>query len=122
MFFEYPIPGDQGLNFEFAFYNYNFGDNHPSTGNGFFADLGYRIGQWQPVVSYEYFAGSSNAAAPDDARIWTAGLNWWINKTTTNLKIEFQHLRRGLLTGPQGTPTAGNQNQKIVTLAGQMFF
>jgi hypothetical protein len=122
VFLEYPFPGDQAINAQVAFYNYSFGDNHPSTGNGFFADLAYRIGQWQPVVSYEFFSGNSSPAVPDDARIWTAGLNWWINKTTTNLKIEFQHLRRGALTSPSGTPTPGNQNQKIVTLAGQLFF
>ena len=122
VFLEYPFPGDQAINAQFAFYNYSFGDFHPSTGNGFFADLAYRIGQWQPVVSYEYFSGNSNPAVPDDARIWTAGLNWWINKTATNLKIEFQHMRRGALTSPSGTPLAGNQNQKIVTLAGQLFF
>ena len=122
VFLEYPFPGDQAINAQFAFYNYDFGDNHPSTGNGFFADLAYRIGQWQPVVSYEYFSASSSPAFPDDARIWTAGLNWWINKTATNLKIEFQHMRRGALTSPSGTPIAGNQNQKIITLAGQLFF
>jgi len=31
-------------------------------------------------------------------------------------------MRRGLLTAPNGTPTPGNQNQKIVTLAAQLFF
>jgi len=123
LFAEFPFPGNQALNFEFDFYNYSFGDNHPSTGNGFFSDLGYRFGQWQPVVSYEYFAGTSNeGVAADDVRIWTAGLNWWINKTAANLKLEFQHMRRGLLTAPNGTPSPGNQNQKIVTLAAQLFF
>ena len=122
---EYPLGNDTAVNAQFAFYNYDFGDGHPSTGNGFFSDLGYRYGQWQPVVSYEYFHGTSTLTAPtlpDDARIWTAGINWWINKTTANLKWEFQHVRRGLLSSPSGTVVATNQNQKIITLAGQLFF
>jgi len=125
VFLEYPFGNDTAVNFQFAFYNYDFGDGHPSTGNGFFSDLGYRYGQWQPVVSYEYFHGTSTLTAPtlpDDARIWTAGINWWINKTTANLKWEFQHVRRGLLSSPSGTVLATNQNQKIITLAGQLFF
>jgi hypothetical protein len=122
VFLEYPFPGDMAINSQFAFYNYNFGDFHPSTGNGFFADLAFRYGEWQPVVAYEFFNGSSNPAMPDDVRTWEVGLNWWINKTTTNLKIAFQQMRRGALNVPPGTPTAGNQNQKIVTLAAQLYF
>jgi len=122
VFLEYPFPGDMAVNAQVDYYNYDFGDNHPSTGNGFFADAAYRIGQWQPVVSYEFFAGSSSPAAPDDVRIWTVGLNWWINKTATNLKAEFQHLRRGKLDAAPGTTNALNTNQKIFTIAGQLFF
>ncbi len=122
IFLEYPLGNDTAVNCQLAGYNYDFGDHHPSTGNGFFADLAYRYGQWQPVVSYEYFHGTSDPVAPDDVRIWTAGLNWWINKTTTNLKWEFQHVRRGALTATSGSVAAADQNQKIITLAGQMFF
>lgn len=122
VFLEYPLGNDTGVNFLATGYNYDFGDRHPSTGNGFFVDLGYRYGQWQPIVSYEYFHGTSDPVAPDDVRIWTAGLNWWINKTTTNVKLEVQHVRRGALTAPSGSIAAANQNQKLVTIAGQMFF
>ncbi len=122
IFLEYPLGNDTAINFQVDGYNYDFGTRHPSTGNGFFADLAYRYGQWQPVVSYEYFHGTSDPVAPDDVRIWTAGLNWWINKATTNLKAEFQHVRRGRLTAASGSTLATDQNQKIITVAGQMFF
>ena len=71
-------------------------------------------------VELHLVAGGGEGVAPDDVRIWTAGLNWWINKTATNLKLEFQHMRRGLLSAPNGTPTPGNQNQKIVFTQGMI--
>ncbi len=117
-FLEWPMPGDQAVNANFSFYNYDFGTGHPSTGNGFFGDLAYRFGEIQPIVSYEYFAANTQPGG-DDVRIWTAGVNWWISKTTTNLKLEFQDFRRGNLAAPTGTP---GFNQKIVTLAGQLFW
>jgi hypothetical protein len=117
-FLEWPFPGDQAINGNFTFYNYDFGTGNQSTGNGFFADVGYRFGEFQPVVSYEYFAANTQPGQ-DDVRIWTAGLNWWISRTTYNLKLEFQDFRRGNLAAPTGTP---GQNQKIITLAGQLFW
>lgn len=121
-FLEYPFAGDMAINAQFDFYNYDFGPNHPSTGNGFFGDLSYRWGQWQPVVSYEYFKGSSNPVVPDDVRIITAGLNYYINKNVANLKAEYQLVRRGLLASGPGTVTPADVNQKIFTIAAQLFF
>jgi hypothetical protein len=123
VFLEYPTLPDQAINAAFAYYNYDFGTGNQSTGNGFYGDLAYRIGQWQPIFSYEYFDGDAHT---DDVRIWTAGINWWINKTATNLKLEFQDLRRGRLNEPTGTAApsgvAAPANQKLITLAAQLFW
>ncbi len=89
-------PGpDQEIIFQFDGYNYDFGDHNPNTGNGFFAELGYRYGQFQPQVSYEWFQGNDTPRTAD-ARIWTVGINWWFRRINS-LKLELSGSKTGNL-------------------------
>ena len=91
-------PGpDQELIAQADFYNYDFGDHNPNTGNGFFVEIGYRFGTLQPEASFEYF--SANETHTNDARIWTAGINWWYLRVNS-LKLEVGTSKLGTLANP----------------------
>ena len=102
-----PPATDQEIIFQVNYYNYDFGTGNGNTGNGFFAELGYRYGQFQPQVSYEYFAandpGPNASGAPfvrsADSRIWTAGINWWFRRINS-LKVEVAGMKLGSLNSP----------------------
>lgn len=104
-----PAP-DQEIIFQFDYYNYDFGNGNPNTGNGFFGDLGYRFGVFQPFVSYEYFSASDTHA--NDARIWTAGINWWF-KRLNSLKLSAEATKVGALAGA---------NVRSISAQWQLFF
>jgi hypothetical protein len=88
-------PGpDQEIIAQGTYYNYDFGDHNPNTGNGFFVEFGYRFGTFQPEASFEYF--SANDTHTNDARIWTAGINWWYRRINS-LKLEFGTSKLGTL-------------------------
>jgi hypothetical protein len=91
----FPLFPDHELIFQADGYNYDFGNGNPNTGNGFFIEAGYRIGQFQPQVSYEYF--SANDTHTNDARIWTAGINWWYRRINS-LKLEVAGVQGGNLS------------------------
>lgn len=108
-----PVFPDHELIAQVDFYNYDFGTGNPNTGNGFFAELGYRFGTIQPFVSYEYFSGSE-AVTNADARIVWAGVNWWFRRINS-LKFEFEVTRTGALI-------ATNTVIRSATVQWQLFF
>jgi hypothetical protein len=108
-----PLFPDHELIAQVTFYNYDFGPNNPNTGNGGFAELGYRFEQFQPFVSYEAFWGSeTNKTA--DARILWAGVNWWFRRINS-LKFEFEVTRTGSLVN-------NNTAVRSATIQWQLFF
>lgn len=117
-----PVFPDHELIAQVDYYNYDFGAGNPNTGNGFFAELGYRFGTIQPFVSYEYFSGSETAqpgqtpstATNADARIIWAGVNYWFRRINS-IKLEFEVTRTGSLV-------ASNTVIRSATLQWQLFF
>ncbi len=109
----WPLFPDHELIAQVAFYNYDFGTNNANTGNGGFAELGYRFEQFQPFVAYEAFWGSENNKGAD-ARIWWAGINWWYRRINS-LKFEFEITRTGYLTNNNTVVRSG-------TIQWQLFF
>jgi hypothetical protein len=86
-----------------------------TTGNGFFVELGYRFGTFQPEASFEYFSAndrSSTGIQQNDSRIWTGGINWWYRRVNS-LKLEFGTSKLGTLA----TPTV-----RSLTAQWQIFF
>jgi len=108
-----PLFPDHELIAQVAYYHYDFGTNNANTGNGGFAEVGYRWEQFQPFVSYEAFWGSeTNKLA--DSRIWYMGVNWWFRRINS-LKFEFAITRTGNLV-------SSNTNIKSGTIQWQLFF
>ncbi len=108
-----PVFPDHELIAQVDFYNYDFGTGNPNTGNGFFAELGYRFGTIQPFVSYEYFSGSETVTNADARIIW-AGVNWWFRRINS-IKVEFEVTRTGALI-------ATNTVIRSATVQWQLFF
>jgi hypothetical protein len=87
VFVDYPMPGDQELAAQAAYFHY---DNYAQgglveAGDGFYVEGGYRFMKIEPVAAIEYFKGDS-----DGTQIITyrAGINFWISKHNYNLKAE----------------------------------
>lgn len=109
----WPLFPDHELIAQVQYYHYDFGPNNANTGDGGFAELGYRFETIQPFVSYEAFWGSERNKGAD-ARIWWAGVNWWFRRINS-LKFEFEITRTGYLT-------SANTNVKSGTIQWQLFF
>jgi hypothetical protein len=100
-FVDVPTGPDQELVFHANALRYWEGRGNAQSGLGFFAELGYRIGKIEPVVSFEWFDAEQ---ANTGFRGYHIGLNYWLNKHTVNIKGDLAFLRSGDLTSvPQVT-------------------
>ncbi|AGC47740.1 hypothetical protein MYSTI_06467 [Myxococcus stipitatus DSM 14675] len=104
VFADVPFGAAMELVFQAAVYHYRQGLDNPQSGTGFLAELGYRIGVVEPVVSATYFRSRVDA---QDALALRPGVNLWFKKHTFNLKTEVALSRTGDIseaeTGIAGT-------------------
>ena len=100
IFLEYPLANDREVIFQTNAFRYFQGRDNVPSGFGFFSELGYRIGQIEPLVSVEYFN-----ADVDNTDFVTVrpGLNLWLLKHTVSLKTEVAVGRQQVPTGPSLT-------------------
>jgi hypothetical protein len=85
VFLDLPLANDQAVVFNTGLYTYRQGFDAPQSGTGFFTEAGYRFGQFEPVVSAEYF---NSRVVNQDLLVLRPGFNVWFNKHTFNLKTE----------------------------------
>jgi hypothetical protein len=111
VFLDLPIGEDHELVFQATFLYYASGTGAKSSGLGLLTEAGYRIGSFEPVVAFDYF--QSDADAADLLAIHT-GLNWWIAKHQSNLKLDFGAEKAGDLGSADFV--------KSLTLQGHLFF
>jgi hypothetical protein len=78
--------GENALVFTAAGYHYGSGGALMPAGTGAWADLGYRIGSWEPIVAAELYAPREGDAGRRLAPM--GGLNWWIDGHAANLKLQ----------------------------------
>ncbi len=97
VFAEVPIAADQELIFQGAYYHYRQGTGSAETGHGLLTELGYRYQWLEPVVGYDWFNGDARTA---DLRAFKAGLNFWIQKHTFNVKAEYSRTLSGDVRKP----------------------
>ncbi len=78
--------GENGLVFQGSFYYYTDGA-YMGKGMGFWADMGYRIEKFEPLVGFEMWMPSA-----DGAQGWMnilPGINYWIMGHAANIKLQF---------------------------------
>ncbi len=78
--------GDNGLVFQGSFYMFSVNSTQ-GEGMGFWADLGYRFGKFEPLVGFEMWMPSDDAVAS-----WInvlPGFNYWILGHKANIKFQF---------------------------------
>jgi hypothetical protein len=97
-FVELPFSSDMEVVSNGSYYQYRNGQANANTGFGMSADLGFRYGMIEPVVSMEWFNGDAHTA---DFRRPAVGLDFWLNKHAWNIKAELARQWSGNL------PTAG---------------
>lgn len=108
VFLDLPMSPDSELIAQADVYNWRQSSANPDSGTGFFAEVGYRFGTVEPVLSGEYFngRGSDRDTHPDLLAI-RPGLNLWFQKYTWNFKTELALSRTGDIsnarTGITGT-------------------
>jgi hypothetical protein len=99
---DWPFSAEQEAVFHGTFYRNDFGSGSGNTGNGYFADAGYRFKWVMPYVSYEGFTGDDcpdGLVAPActsgtlDSSIVKAGLHFFINKNANHIDVEFANGR-----------------------------
>ncbi len=122
VFLDYPLSEKTEITFEATAHRSNNGRASSDTGWGGWADLGVRVGNWKPYVSYEFFTadacpdgydafctgtfggGSAGRAVykgadgtsigTNDSRIVKVGLNYFIDRNRNHINAEFA-LNRG---------------------------
>ncbi len=101
--------GHRALNAQAAIYRYDYGDRAVLTdptrgtlaslsGVGGFAEAGYRVRKWEPLVAAELYDVSDG-----DAGDWLAilgGLAWWYQGHAANVKAEIGASRSGSSDAP----------------------
>lgn len=108
VFLDMPLRTDNEVVVQSGVYNWRQGPASPNSGTGFFAEVGYRFVNVQPVLSGEYFnaRGEDRAANPDFLAL-RPGVNLWFQKHTWNFKAELAFSRTGDIsnarTGITGT-------------------
>ncbi len=86
--FDIPM-GKNGLIFQGSFYYYSNGA-YMGEGMGFWADAGYRIGSFEPLVGFEMWVpGDDNTTNPTGWMNILPGLSYWLAGHTANLKLQF---------------------------------
>lgn len=119
-FFEYPLPGDMEIIAKGQFTHSKFGAGSPKTGDGCFAEAGFRYAWLEPVVALEYFQQKDfiarSGAATDGTRTVAlkGGLNFFARKHQTNLKTE--------LAWSEVKTAAATTHPLVFTVQGQVFF
>jgi hypothetical protein len=93
-FVEFPFSSDVELVSNGSYYQYRNGQANANTGFGMSADLGFRYGMIEPVVSIEWFNGDAHTA---DFRRPAVGLDFWLNKHAWNIKAELARQTSGNL-------------------------
>lgn len=108
LFADVPLGATMELVFQAAVYHYRQGFDNPNSGTGFLAELGYRIGVVEPVVSATYFRSRVDA---QDSLALRPGFNLWFKKHTFNLKTELALSRTGDISEAQTGITGTAQLQ-----------
>ena len=99
-FVEYPFSDDNELVFQVSALKSNNGTGSANTGLGGFVDLGFRMGNLEPYVTYETFMGDTasanacnggvcGATQSAESRIAKLGLNYYIDKNKNHINAEF---------------------------------
>ncbi len=94
VFAEIPTLADQEVIFQASGFRYDDGDLAPTTGMGFFAEAGYRIGRFEPIVAIDVFEADAPLGV-GDFRGLHAGGAVFLDRHRTNVKLDVALIRQG---------------------------
>jgi hypothetical protein len=108
VFVDWPMGNDQEAVFQTHVYHYRQGLDNAQSGTGFFSELGYRFGVFEPVLSAKYF----NSRVRNQYLLAVRpGFNIWVQKHTFNLKTEVALARLGDISEAETAVTGTAQLQ-----------
>jgi hypothetical protein len=87
IFVDYPLNDMMEIVFQADLIQYKTGSlNLAMTGTAFFAEAGFRYGDFEPVIGFDKFNSASRATGLIGYHV---GLNYWMKGHTANLKLDF---------------------------------
>ncbi|MEI7892303.1 MAG: hypothetical protein WCI05_04400 [Myxococcales bacterium] len=116
VFLEHPFDADNEIVSEVSFLHVSQGAGSPNTGNGMFAEAGFRHRWLEPIASVEWFQAQEGKL---DYLGLRGGLNFWLRKHFTNVKAEAAW---AATTTPNADGTNSTRRDFTVTAQGQLFF
>ncbi len=102
--------GQRSLSVLVAGFYFPLDEGHPAAGQGLLAEVGYRIGRLQPYAFYEL--QDADLSSADDWIAARAGLAWWAQGITANLRLDAGAWRRG----------GGNDRVFTSSMRAQLYF
>jgi hypothetical protein len=97
--------------------------DNPTAGTGVYLDVGYAIGKWEPMLSFDYFSPKSGETFDDQFVGIHPALAFWGLGHNANVKLDFGILKYGKLdTAAQQGPRAFGHSVLQVTVQTQLFF
>ena len=115
VFLEHPLPGDMEILAKGQFSHIDQGAGSASTGNGAFAEAGFRYAWFEPIVAGEWWKAKDSKL---DYLAVKGGVNFWARKHQTNVKSELGWTETKTPAGTSTTTVHG----LTFTVQGQVFF
>jgi hypothetical protein len=110
VFAEIPTAFEQAVVAQATAVRYDDGEGATTTGMGGFAEVGYRIGMFEPILSAELFAADADADAGDFLGLHAGGAAFF-DKHRANIKLDVAR-----------TESSGAEAVFSAALQGQLFF
>lgn len=92
-FLDYPL-GKNGITAQinYAHYENSVGGTEadiPISGDGYFVELGYRFGKFEPLIGYDSYTPENASGTEEKDLHYLVGFNYWLKKHSINLKFQY---------------------------------
>lgn len=107
VFVDLPLgDGTRALNAQVGWLGTDLGPEQELSGHGLLAELGFRVGELQPLVALEAFGTPAPSGVGDLVDV-TGGLNWWIRGHSASVKAQIGARRAQTVANQPGTFSPG---------------
>jgi phosphate-selective porin O/P len=86
VFADFALPGDMEAVLMVDAERFDWGSGSDKTGNGLYAEAGFRVGSFEPEVNGYWFNSDSKQ---NSFLKYAGGINWFISRHNTKLSLEF---------------------------------
>lgn len=117
VFVDYPLGDAMEVLFQSNVFVYPH-ETASSSGLGYFAEAGFRVGAWEPLLFLDQFTGQDGKTGMTGLH---AGLNYWVREHNGNVKLDLGSLTNRTLDA-SNPDSVIEKNTISATLQGQLLF